>query len=174
MEEGEIPADNSDEESLDSDYLASLTHGAENQNKPQRSPKVPPIKIPADSRADPCISPDYPGKRRRIQHDYRRLSSSGYADDYVGREKRFSSDSEVSTSPTPPKVKGTNESLLNGTTGENIHCPDNICKLFFFRCFVDAAQMCTLERQCQIEFLGQLQQPQHVMSHPRLPKVIRF
>ncbi|KAH3881396.1 uncharacterized protein LOC127880228 [Dreissena polymorpha] len=54
-------------------------------------------------------NPDNPeiGKRRRIQHDYRRLSSSGYLDDYeTGRERRFSSDSDAtSASPSPNKAK---------------------------------------------------------------------
>lgn len=57
---------------------------------------------------DPCASPDS-GKRKRIQHDYRRLSSSGYMDDYVGgKERRFSStsDSDMSSSPASPKSKG--------------------------------------------------------------------
>ncbi|WAR26119.1 RSBNL-like protein [Mya arenaria] len=47
------------------------------------------------------------GKRRRVQHDYRRLSSSGYLDDYeTSRERRFSSDSDAtSTSPSPNKQK---------------------------------------------------------------------
>lgn len=55
---------------------------------------------------DPCVSPDAGTKRRRIQHDYRRLSNSGYLDDYVGREGRFStSDSDMSCSPSPPKQK---------------------------------------------------------------------
>lgn len=44
------------------------------------------------------------GKRKRIQHDYRRLSSSGYLDDYeTSRERRFSSDSD--TSPNSNKLK---------------------------------------------------------------------
>mgnify|MGYP000697627372 FL=1 len=36
------------------------------------------------------------GKRKRIQHDYRRLSSSGYLDDYETNRERFSSDSDTS------------------------------------------------------------------------------
>lgn len=49
------------------------------------------------------------GKRRRIQHDYRRLSSSGYLDDYeTSRERRFSSDSASdAASPSPNKSKVT-------------------------------------------------------------------
>ncbi|CAH1783661.1 unnamed protein product [Owenia fusiformis] len=73
--------------------------------------KISALKIPASQRTDPCISPDNvtpERKRRRIQHDYRRLSSSGYLDDYTTtvKEKRYStSESELSLSPTPPKVK---------------------------------------------------------------------
>ncbi|KAL4226118.1 round spermatid basic protein [Mactra antiquata] len=57
---------------------------------------------------DPNDSPEI-GKRRRIQHDYRRLSSSGYLDDYeTSRERRFSSDSDAtSNSPSPNKLKVT-------------------------------------------------------------------
>jgi hypothetical protein len=45
------------------------------------------------------------GKRRRVQHNYRRLSSSGYLDDYDGKE-RFSGElgsppSGNSSSPSP-------------------------------------------------------------------------
>lgn len=57
---------------------------------------------------DACPSPET-GKRKRIQHDYRRLSNSGYLDDYVSvRERRFSSasdNSDVNNSPSPPKNK---------------------------------------------------------------------
>lgn len=65
---------------------------------------------------DPCVSPES-GKRRRIQHDYRRLSNSGYLDDYVCREGRFSSTSEssdVGVSPSPPKPKL--KLVVNGTS----------------------------------------------------------
>lgn len=52
------------------------------------------------------------GKRKRIQHDYRRLSSAGYLDDYeTSRERRFSSDSDT----TPPTVVR-QKSLTSGTT----------------------------------------------------------
>ena len=71
--------------------------------RPGTPSKLPLIQMPIENKMDLCISPD-PGKRRRIQHDYRRLSSSGYVDDYTGRE-RFSSTSESELSPTPPKVK---------------------------------------------------------------------
>ncbi|XP_052824727.1 uncharacterized protein LOC106867373 isoform X1 [Octopus bimaculoides] len=63
---------------------------------------------------DPCASPES-GKRKRIQHDYRRLSSSGYMDDYVsGKERRFSStsDSDVSSSPASPKPKTNSSSKV--------------------------------------------------------------
>ena len=93
--------------------------------------RVSPLQIPVKREADPCISPET-GKRRRIQHDYRRLSSSGYLDDYTGsgRERRFSSTSdsehaEANCPPTtPPKVKPikiklpkpANESPVNGVS----------------------------------------------------------
>jgi len=70
-----------------------------------KRPKI--TSMPTTYIPDPCVSPDT-GKRRRIQHDYRRLSNSGYLDDYVGRERRFSStsdSSEISVSPSPPKQK---------------------------------------------------------------------
>ncbi|XP_070559135.1 lysine-specific demethylase RSBN1L-like [Ptychodera flava] len=52
------------------------------------------------------FSPDT-GKRKRIQHDYKRLSSSGYLDEvYADRRRRFSSTaSESELSPSPPKSK---------------------------------------------------------------------
>ncbi|XP_069141519.1 lysine-specific demethylase 9-like isoform X2 [Argopecten irradians] len=97
-----------------------ITHAAhvakEDKNKQSDSPVTssPPDQkrlkiatIPTTHIPDPCVSPDT-GKRRRIQHDYRRLSNSGYLDDYVGSERRFSStsdSSELSGSPSPPKQK---------------------------------------------------------------------
>ncbi|XP_077988888.1 lysine-specific demethylase 9-like [Glandiceps talaboti] len=69
--------------------------------------------IPADvfqpsevSNDNLSLSPDT-GKRKRIQHDYKRLSSSGYLDEvYADRRRRFSSTaSESELSPTPPKSK---------------------------------------------------------------------
>ena len=64
--------------------------------------------LPAVNVSDACQSPET-GKRKRIQHDYRRLSNSGYLDDYVSsRERRFSSasdNSDVNMSPSPPKNK---------------------------------------------------------------------
>ena len=63
---------------------------------------------PVTHSPDPCSSPEV-GKRRRIQHDYRRLSSSGYLDDYEARrERRFSSESDPSQSPSPNKPKSNN------------------------------------------------------------------
>ena len=51
--------------------------------------------------ADTCVSPEN-SKRRRIQHDYRRLSSSGYVDDYeAGKAQRFNIDD-------PSAITGTN------------------------------------------------------------------
>lgn len=68
------------------------------------------------------------GKRKRIHHDYRRLSSSGYVDDTEGKERYRStseSDSTTVVSPvvSPPKVKPlkiklpkpTQDLMANGT-----------------------------------------------------------
>lgn len=46
-------------------------------------------------------SPTTPTKRKRVQHDYRRLSSAGYVDDYERGRERFSSDKEENSSPSP-------------------------------------------------------------------------
>ncbi|KAK7874562.1 hypothetical protein R5R35_013132 [Gryllus longicercus] len=43
------------------------------------------------------------GKRKRVHHDYRKLSNSGYVDDAMGR-RYSSSTSSASESDTPPKV----------------------------------------------------------------------
>ncbi|XP_074646211.1 uncharacterized protein LOC141902401 [Tubulanus polymorphus] len=51
-----------------------------------------PLTMPSEHTLDPSISPESAGKRRRILHDYRRLSSSGYLDDYEASHcERFSS-----------------------------------------------------------------------------------
>ena len=123
MEEGEISVDNADGDSNTSDSSETWSaHAvAQNQNKispHQKTPKLAPIKLSIEPKPDPCISPDYPGKRKRIQHDYRRLSNSGYVEDSVTKRFSSTSDSEVSTSPTPPKMKGKGESLLNGSSGK--------------------------------------------------------
>ena len=67
-------------------------------------------------------SPETPGKRRRVQHDYRRLSSSGYLEeeygDYRQRYNSSTSDSDLSPSPVrPPRIRS-----ISGSRGEN----DNI------------------------------------------------
>lgn len=76
--------------------------------RPKLSPGIGTVNIP-----DPNDSPEI-GKRRRIQHDYRRLSSSGYLDDYeTSRERRFSSDSDAtSNSPSPNKLKVTSPPVV--------------------------------------------------------------
>jgi hypothetical protein len=66
------------------------------------------VSLPIREKSDLCISPESGSKRRRIQHDYRRLSSSGYLDDYEGGgRERFSAKINEPESPTtsPPKVK---------------------------------------------------------------------
>ncbi|XP_071960433.1 lysine-specific demethylase RSBN1L-like [Antedon mediterranea] len=46
------------------------------------------------------------GKRRRVQHNYRRLSSSGYTEDmYTDYKQRYSSTSESDISPPPSAAK---------------------------------------------------------------------
>ena len=72
----------------------------------QKTFNILPNILPYEIKNDASLNQETPGKRKRVQHDYRRLSSSGYVDDVEGRD-RFSStsESEFSTSPTPPKVK---------------------------------------------------------------------
>lgn len=80
---------------------------------------------------DPCVSPES-NKRKRIQHDYRRLSNSGYLDDYVCREGRFSStsESEAGVSPSPPKTK-----MKPSVNGASVVSPKGsyLCVLFSLR-----------------------------------------
>ncbi|GAB1609887.1 uncharacterized protein LOC106867373 isoform X1 [Argonauta hians] len=97
------------------DNTASTTETATSSTTPTdttpttdcKRPKLT-ASLPSPShQPDACPSPES-GKRKRIQHDYRRLSSSGYMDDYAsGKERRFSStsDSDVSSSPASPKPK---------------------------------------------------------------------
>ncbi|KAK6177401.1 hypothetical protein SNE40_015509 [Patella caerulea] len=62
------------------------------------------------STTDACSSPES-GKRRRIQHDYRSLSRSGYVDDYEARkdQRRFSkgtdSDTSINSNSLSPRSK---------------------------------------------------------------------
>lgn len=73
-----------------------------------------PVTNSPDSSSSPEVS-----KRRRIQHDYRRLSSAGYLDDYeTRRERRFSSESDHNQSPSPTKPKS------NNTTPTKLHTPE--------------------------------------------------
>ncbi|XP_005097886.1 uncharacterized protein LOC101855187 isoform X2 [Aplysia californica] len=60
------------------------------------------------------------GKRRRIQHDYRRLSSSGYVDDYErSKDSRFTTPSEADILPISPgrckSASPRNKSPVNGS-----------------------------------------------------------
>ena len=72
----------------------------------------------ATSSPDPSSSPEV-SKRRRIQHDYRRLSSAGYLDDYETRnQRRFSSESDPSLSPSPVKTKSNNSTPTKLLTPE--------------------------------------------------------
>lgn len=129
------------------------THGAHDAEHASHDDKTPttipittsmkprPVKMPgAGDPTVPTSSPRQetttPSKRRRVQHNYRRLSSSGFADEATNGNgnsnnkkagDRFSSasESELSLSPaTPPKVKPAKftipkkpERLLNGQSG---------------------------------------------------------
>ncbi len=77
------------------------------QNSSSKSSKYSPAQSPVDRRLDPTVSSEGVGKRRRVQHDYRRLSSSGYVDGYLSRERRFSSanENDLGVSPASPKIK---------------------------------------------------------------------
>lgn len=93
--------------------VGHVSHDDENKHSPETA-SSPPVEAkrpkltisPTSSVQDLCPSPET-GKRKRIHHDYRRLSNSGYLDDYVRTERRFSStgESDASVSPSPPKVK---------------------------------------------------------------------
>ena len=80
-------------------------------------PKRPRLVIPTPNAqngnsSEACHSPDS-GKRRRIQHDYRRLSSSGYVDDYEkGKDSKskFALVSESETSPVSSKSRSNDSS----------------------------------------------------------------
>jgi hypothetical protein len=79
------------------------------------------------------------GKRRRVQHNYRRLSSSGYVDDYDGRE-RFSGElatpSSGGNSSTSPKAKNVGAASprgassvrpVGGTRAHKLRCETDVC-----------------------------------------------
>ncbi|KAJ9584818.1 hypothetical protein L9F63_020839, partial [Diploptera punctata] len=71
-------------------------------------------------RSEDVISSDH-GKRKRVHHDYRKLSNSGYVDDAMGR-RYSSSTSSASESDTPPKLiklKG------NKSSNDQMACDDH-------------------------------------------------
>ncbi|XP_064633544.1 uncharacterized protein LOC135491523 [Lineus longissimus] len=102
----------------DRDHVDSCPENLQTVSIPtEKSPSKPTVVVSlptlsSDDKTDIlCISPES-GKRRRIQHDYRRLSSSGYLDDYEGGgRERFSTKVPVLNEPesqmttSPPKVK---------------------------------------------------------------------
>ncbi|XP_072176222.1 lysine-specific demethylase RSBN1L-like [Diadema setosum] len=68
------------------------------------------------------------GKRRRVQHDYRRLSSSGYTEDIYPYRQRYSSTSDPELSPSPSRhsqrnsrssSRGEERDLQSPTRGTN-------------------------------------------------------
>lgn len=85
------------------------------------------LKTPPDPKLDLSVSPETPGsKRKRVQHNYRRLSSSGYLDDYEGKDRFTGSTAENDiVDPVSPKGKspgakikplgrGLTETMVNG------------------------------------------------------------
>ena len=59
------------------------------------------------------VAAETPVKRRRVQHNYRRLSSAGYVDDYDGKE-RFSGKKTTSTAGNSMTLKSKIASSLPG------------------------------------------------------------
>jgi hypothetical protein len=99
-----------------SDLVAGIDNVVNNRNQTSPpEPKRPRLVMPANSpqsfnNNDASQSPES-GKRRRVQHDYRRLSSAGYVDDYEkSKDKRFSLSSDSDTSPVMVKPKSNNTS----------------------------------------------------------------
>ena len=76
------------------------------ENKaPEEAPVFTDVKTEITQSVDPVVSPEC-GKRRRAQHDYRRLSSSGYMEDtYCDYRQRYSSTSDPELSPSPNRQK---------------------------------------------------------------------
>lgn len=108
------------------------------------------------------VSPEAPAKRRRVNHDYRRLSSSGFVDDYEKGRDRFINASDKEDPHSPPKVPLKNptkqsksietnstahESSNMNTAGKFFFCDiilnisyleihtSNFCLLIFFKLF---------------------------------------
>jgi hypothetical protein len=68
-------------------------------------------------RSEDTVNSDH-GKRKRVHHDYRKLSNSGYVDDAMGR-RYSSSTSSASESDTPSKfvkIKTSGQSPNDETT----------------------------------------------------------
>ena len=97
--------------------LQHVSTGETQLESPEKK-RLKPSSSPVTNSPDPSSSPEV-SKRRRIQHDYRRLSSAGYLDDYeTRRERRFSSESDHNQSPSPTKSKS------NNTTPTKLHTPE--------------------------------------------------
>ncbi|XP_041348081.1 lysine-specific demethylase RSBN1L-like [Gigantopelta aegis] len=106
-----LPATTNDNDEIE----GSLDDTSPNSKRPKLIISSPNSVITADA----CVSPEN-SKRRRIQHDYRRLSSSGYVDDYeAGKAQIFNTeDPSVIVAPnvsprlkvnsTSPKAKSPN------------------------------------------------------------------
>lgn len=72
-------------------------------------------------RSEDIVNSDH-NKRKRVHHDYRKLSNSGYVDDAMGR-RYSSSTSSASESDTPPKLikLKTNSKSCNDQTACDDH-----------------------------------------------------
>ena len=109
-----LQIDDLDLEQAGSSSVADNVEGATKDTLPP-TPKRPRLLLPSPNAqsggtSDSSQSPES-GKRRRVQHDYRRLSSSGYVDDYEkGKDNRFSISSDSDTSPVSTRPKSNNSS----------------------------------------------------------------
>ena len=87
---------------------------------------------PVGIKTDVSPSQATTGKRRRVQHNYRRLSSSGFADENSGKKEKFSnsaSESELSMSPTPPKAKPTKSATTSKKTEYLVNGQRGMCEI---------------------------------------------
>jgi len=77
-------------------------------------------------RSEDTVNSDH-GKRKRVHHDYRKLSNSGYVDDAMGR-RYSSSTSSASESDTPTKlvkIKTNGQSPNDKTTLDHHSTPNS-------------------------------------------------
>jgi hypothetical protein len=78
-------------------------------------------------RSEDTVNSDH-GKRKRVHHDYRKLSNSGYVDDAMGR-RYSSSTSSASESDTPSKlvkIKSNGQSSNDKTAFDDHNIPSTV------------------------------------------------